>query len=133
MAFGSFGSLISFETSDKKILTFSEFKRDGEARWHKHERIGKKPMPQFLGPGLDTFSLEIHLDARHGVKPRTTMTSIRKHRNSGKPEYLVIKGAKVCTNKLVITKTSETWDEVWNKGELVRATMEITLMEYPNS
>ena len=133
MAFGNFAKLISFETSDKKILTFREFKREGEARWHKHDRANKRPMPEFIGPGLDTISFEIHLDARHGVKPRKTMTNIRKHRNAGTPEYLVIKGANVCANKLVITKTSETWDEVWNKGELVRATMEITLMEYPGS
>lgn len=131
MAIGNFGKLITFETSDKKILTFREFKRDGEARWKKHERVGKRPLPQFLGPDLDTIKFTIVLDARHGVKPRSTMTNIRKHRNAGTPEYLVIKGAKVCDNRLVITKTSETWGEVWNKGELVRAEMEITMMEYP--
>ena len=130
MAIGSFGKLITFETSDKKILTFETLKRSGEARWKDHDRIGKKPQVQFLGPGLDKFTIVIKLDARHGVKPRSTMTAIRKHRNAGTPEYLVIKGAKICTNKLVITKTSETWDEVWNKGELVRATMEIELKEY---
>lgn len=133
MAIGNFGKLITFETSSKKILTFKELKRDGDARWKKHERgAGKKPLPEFLGPDLDTFKLSIVLDARHGVKPRSTMTSIRKHKNAGTPEYLVIKGAKVCSNKLVITKMSETWAEVWNKGELVRAEMELTLMEYPD-
>lgn len=130
MAIGNFGSLITFEVSDTKILTFRELKREGEARWTKHSRINKKPKAQFLGGDLDTFTMEIALDARHGVKPRTTLTSLRKHRNAGTPEYLVIKGAKVCSNKLVLTKTSETWDEVWNQGELVRATVEITLMEY---
>ena len=130
MAIGSFGKLITFETSDEKILTFEEMQRKGEARWKEHDRIGKKPRSQFLGPGLDEFTMTIKLDARHGVKPRSTMTSIRKHRNAGTPEYLVIKGSKICTNKLAITKTSESWDEVWNKGELVRATMEITFKEY---
>ena len=130
MAIGSFGKLITFETSDKKLLTFEEFKRSGEARWKDHDRIGKRPHSQFLGPGLDQFEMTIKLDARHGVKPRRTMAAIRKHRNAGTPEYLVIKGAKVCDQKLVITKTSETWDEVWNKGELVRATMEIEFKEY---
>ena len=133
MAIGNFGKLITFETSDQKILTFREFKRDSDTRWKKHERgSGKKPLPEFLGPDLDTIKFTIVLDARHGVKPRSTMTSIRKHKNAGTPEYLVIKGGKVCTNKLVITKTSETWGEVWNKGELVRAEMELTLMEYPD-
>lgn len=130
MAIGSFGKLITFETSDKKILTFEELKRSGEARWKDHDRIGKRPRSQFLGPGLDKFSMTIKLDARHGIKPRATMTAIRKHRNAGTPEYLVIKGSKICTNKLVITKTSETWAEVWNKGELVRAEMEIEFKEY---
>ena len=128
--FGSFGKLISFTTSDKKILTFTGFKREGDARWKEHSLIGKKPRKQFLGPGTDTVTFSIVLDARHGVKPRDTLSEIIKHRDKGKADYLVINGNKVCSNKMVITKTSDTWDEVWNKGELVRATIEITLEEY---
>lgn len=128
--FGNFGKLISFTTSDKKILTFTGFKREGDARWKEHALIGKKPRKQFLGPGTDTVTFSIVLDARHGVKPRDTLLEIIKYRDTGKADHLVINGSKVCSTKMVITKTSDTWDEVWNKGELIRATIEITLEEY---
>ena len=128
--FANFGKLISFSVSDNKILTFSGLKRDSEARWKKHEVVGSKPFMQFLGPGEDTLSLTIVLDARHGVKPRETIEKISEYRDAGKSDYLVINGANVTMNKLVITQTSDTWDEIWNKGELVRATMEITFQEY---
>lgn len=128
--FANFGKLISFSVSGSKILTFSELKRDGEARWKKHEVVGAKPFMQFLGPGEDTLSLTIVLDARHGISPRKTIENINLYRNSGKADYLIVKGKKVTEHKLVITQTSDTWEEVWNKGELIRATMEITFQEY---
>ena len=128
--FGNFGKLISFTTSDKKILTFRDFKRENSARWKEHALIGRLPRMQFLGPGRGTITFSIVLDARHGVKPRSTIDEILAYENSGKADYLVINGEKVCSNKLIITKSSDTWDEVWNRGELVRATLELTLEEY---
>jgi phage protein U len=92
--------------------------------------VGAKPLMQFLGPGDENISLTVVLDARHGVKPRKTIDSIIAYRDAGKADHLVINGENITANKLVITQTSDTWNEVWNKGELVRATMEITFQEY---
>ena len=128
--FGKFGTLITFSVSDKKIMTFETLKREGEGRWKEHDLIGSKPRKQFLGPGADTVTLSVTLDARHGVKPRKTLDNIIKWRNAGRAEYLIVKGQKVCANKMVITKTSDTWGEVWNRGELVRATVDLTFEEY---
>lgn len=33
---------------------------------------------------------------------------------------------------MTINSISETWDEVWNRGELVRASLDLTLEEYPS-
>lgn len=130
MAIGNFGKLITFRTSRDKILTFRDFNRDGGARWTTHSRINRKPLTQFLGPDIDTFSFEVVLDAAHGVKPRKTLDRIRKYKDAGTPAYLIIKGKKVSKYKLVITKMSETWDEIYNKGELVRATVKLEFQEY---
>ena len=127
--FGTFGKLISFSVSDNSMLTFSELKHEGEARWKEHALVGRKPRKQFLGPDTETITFDMVLDARHGVKPLTTLSNIAAYRDKGKSDHLIINGTKICANKLTITKTSQTWDEVWNKGELVRATISVTLEE----
>lgn len=132
MAIGSFGSKITFETSDKRIFTFGSFKREVSGRWASHPRIGKKPLKQFLGPDSDTVTFTIVLDATHGVKPRSTLGKIEKLITKGTPNYLVIGSRKVGSEKYVCTKMSEAWDEVYNRGELVRATLDLTLEEYPS-
>lgn len=130
MAIGSLGKLITFETSDKKILTFKDFKREKAGRWEVHNCIGKKPKQQFLGPGLDKVTFTITLSAQHGVKPRTTLDNIGKYVDNGTPAKLVIGTKQVGKNKFIISQTSEAWDMIWNKGELVKATLNITLEEY---
>ena len=130
MAIGNFGKLITFEVSDQKLLTFQLLKVSSESRWKEHTLIGQTPKMHFLGRALSTVNLTITLNALHGVKPRSTIDAIRRHLDIGMPEYLVIKGTNVCSNRMVITKMGETWDEVWNCGELVRATLDIELKEY---
>lgn len=127
--FGTFGKLISFSVSGTKMLTFSELKHESEARWKEHALIGRKPRKQFLGPDTETITFDMILDARHGVKPLKTLSDIAAYRDKGKSDYLIINGTKVCANKMTIIKTSQTWDEVWNKGELVKATISVTLEE----
>lgn len=130
MAIGNFGSLITFETSDTRIVSPENLKREVAGRWASHSRIGKKPLRQFLGADMGKVTFTIRLDARHGVKPRTTISNIEKYVENGTPANLVIGGKKVGSNKMTINSVSETWDEVWNKGELVRASLEISLEEY---
>ena len=127
---GSFGKTIVFETSDKKILSFKGFKREIKGRWAKHERVGKKPRKQFLGPDEDTVTFTVTLNAWHGVKPRSTLDKIEQSIKKGTPQYLVIGSIRVGSGKMVITAASQTWDEIYNKGELVRASVELTLEEY---
>lgn len=133
---GNFGSLITFETSydyqkeNERILQPRALKKTVKGRWAKHETIGKKPKKQFLGPDEDSVSFIIVLSARHGVQPRYTMEQIEQHIYSGKHEKLVIGNKQVGSNDYVITEMSESWDEIWNQGELIQVTLELTLEEY---
>lgn len=131
MAIGNFGKLITFETNDKRILSPLNIKHEVSGRWASHSRIGKKPLRQFLGPDVEKTTFTIKLDARHGVRPRKTLDAIEKHVRNGIPESLVIGGKKVGGNRMTINSISETWDEVWNGGELIRASADLTLEEYP--
>lgn len=127
---GSFGKVIIFESNSKKTLTFQEMKRTVSARWKTHSIVQKKPKAEFMGPDLDSISLKVVLSAEHGVKPRKTLEAIEKAITKGQVEYFILGGKKVGANKYYIESMSEDWEEIWNKGELVKAAGTLTFSEY---
>lgn len=127
---GNFGRLIVFETSDKKVLTPNGLQRTIQGNWIAHERIGKKPKSEFLNPSLQTMQFTITLNVCHGIRPRNTMEEIERAVETGSVEILVIGGKKVGKNYWKITQCSEAWDTMLNGGELVKATLTISLEEY---
>ena len=81
---GNFGKLIVFETSDSRILNFTDYQRTISANWAKHERIGKKPQSEFLNPELMTVQFKVVLNAQHGVKPVENIPRNHKSSAAGK-------------------------------------------------
>ena len=69
--------------------------REVSGRWTEHEVLGVKPKAEFLGPGLQTISLTIHLSAALGVKPRRILDMVERMVERGSAEYLVIGGRLV--------------------------------------
>jgi len=131
MSVGNWGSEITFEVSDKKVLTFAEMKRTVSGRYKQHPIIGKKPKSEFAGPEAAQIELSgVVLSAEHGVKPLKTLKKLEKAVEKGKAEYLFIGGKKIGKNKFVITSMSEAWEQIWNKGELARASVDLSLVEY---
>lgn len=130
MAVGNLGKLITFKTSDQKILTFSNMQQNVSGRWSTHERIMRKPLSEFNGADLRSITFSIKLDAMLGVKPRKTLEKIEKAVEKGYVYPLVIGGKKVGKNKWKITKISEKWDVIYIAGELVKASLDISLEEY---
>jgi phage protein U len=127
---GNLGKTIVFSTSDQKILNFNDLSQTVSGRWAIHDRILKKPQSEFLGSDLRKITFKITLSALHGVKPRKTMEAIEKMVENGNTEPFVIGGKKVGKNQWKMTSISETWDTVMSKGELLKATLSITLEEY---
>lgn len=127
---GNLGKLITFQVSSKKVLTFNDMEREVSGRWVVHDVIKGKPKSEFLGAGLQEVSLSVLLLSTMGVKPRKTLERIRKATERGERFTFVIGGKPVSKNKWVITETSETWDVIFSKGELVQARIELNLREY---
>ena len=121
---GTLGRKIIFEVSDNRVLTFESMSREVSGRWTEHEVLGVKPKAEFLGPGLQTISLTIHLSAALGVKPRRILDMVERMVERGSAEYLVIGGP------FRVTGSSEAWDKVYSRGELAKATLTISLEEY---
>lgn len=127
---GNFGKLITFEVSSEKMLALKDLKRTVAGRWKKHEIVGAAPRSEFQGPDLDETTVTAILSAEHGVKPRATIDRLEAAARSGEVDYLIIGGKRVGTGKVYISSISEEWDTIWNKGELVKATINITFAEY---
>lgn len=129
-AVGNLGTLIVFEVSTNKVLTFDKMTQSVKGRWTVQNPIGGKPYSEFLGPGQRTLSLSVYLSAAHGVKPRKPMERMERAIESGTPYKLVIGGRKVGSGQWVITDMSEAWDTVLDGGALVSASLTLSLAEY---
>lgn len=129
-AIGNFGETIVFEVNSKKVLTPKNMKRTVSARWEQHKILGKPPKSEFVGQEAPETTITVVLSAECGVKPRSMLDKIEKAVKTGKVDWLVIGGKFVGGRKMYISSCSETWNEIWNKGELVRATVNLTFVEY---
>ena len=115
---GNFGKLIVFETSDSRILNFTDYQRTISANWAKHERIGKKPQSEFLNPELMTVQFKVVLNAQHGVKQQ------------GRVEKLVIGNHAVGSHKWKITQATQSNLVVMGTGEIQKMDVNLSLEEY---
>ena len=127
---GNFGNLIVFETSDSRILNFNNFQRTVSASWKSHERIGKKPLSEFAGPELQEITFSVTLNAQYGIQPRKVLENLEKAVETGQVEFLIIGAAKIGKNRWKIVKMSEAWETILNRGELLKATVNLTMEEY---
>lgn len=125
---GSFGDVV-FEASSNKVLTPSGISRDTSSRWTNHEVIAKKPISEFVGPGLDTMSMTIILDAGFGVDPKAVMDKLLDYCRKGEAYTLII-GTAVGVDKWVITQVSQMWDIVDKNGKVVNGKVDVTFTEY---
>lgn len=126
---GALGN-IAFVATAETLRTFSEFQRSSAGRWAKHERLGKKPLTQFLGPGLDTVSFTMRFDASYGINPRKEMDALSDLERSGKAMALTVGGKGVGVSLWGITSLSQSWDVIDNKGNVLVGTARISLEEY---
>jgi phage protein U len=127
---GYFGKQIIFETSDKRIMTFTGLKMDIASRYAKHDVIMKKPKTEFTGPDLDSLSFTINLKGSFGVKPREEMEKWALLARNGIAEFFVIGGKPLGTDKWVVKSVSQAWDTIFNGGELFSGKIDVSLEEY---
>lgn len=130
MAIGSFGNKIVFETNDGKILTPKDISRTTTGKWGNLDRFNKKARSVFLGPELQTVSFTITLDAMLGVRPRAMIDQLIRIVETGQVEYLTIGGQPLSANPWKITSVSDAWGIVLSHGELLRASVDVSLEEY---
>lgn len=131
-AIGSFAG-VSFEVRSQRVLTFTDSERSGSARWGSHDLIGHKPLPEFIGPGLEQFSMTIVFSIYQGVKPGDELKKLRKFRDSGKVGKFILGKQTVSSNQWRLTSITESNRQIDQKGRLCTVSADVILEEYPKS
>lgn len=130
MAIGSWGTDLIFSTSDRRVLTFNDLNRTVGSEWATHSSIGQKDRKEYLRPKLQKLTFSITLDATLGVKPRATLDMIASHAENGSVFPMVVGGRRVGSYRWCLTDVSEAWEVIMDRGELVRAKVNVTMEEY---
>lgn len=132
---GYFGTYLIFQLkyddNDKiKGYTFENFKRELSANTENESVLGKKPKTEFLNPDLVSITFDVYFSAECGINVRKQLDNLRKCIENGCVDYLVVGGEKVGKNKFIIKSASEAWNTILSHGELVEATVSLTMEEY---
>jgi len=122
--------VILFEVSGQRALTFQNFVRNNKVRYTKHDVHLQKPLPEFIGPELDTITFQIILKAELGVNPRVEMDKLIYLERDGTTISLIIGTGGFGYYRWTIQDLSMTWERVDNKGILTAAACNLTLQEY---
>lgn len=131
---GTFGGLtfhVSFKDDGRlDILTMTDVNQEVSANWIDHVIIGRKyPKSEFIGANNRTFTMTIRLDRSLGQDPHKQLHELNEFCETGKVDELHIGGYKI-GEKWKVTSLSQAWDKIYHAGQLVRATLTMTLTSY---
>lgn len=126
---GNWGKDLVFEVNSETQLPFSDMKREVKAKWAAHNIRGEKPRAEYICCEQTKVSLKVTFSARRGQRPYHSVHRMQESCRRGYLNYLFIGGKRIGSGKYYIESVSTSWDEVWNKGELVQATSTITFRE----
>lgn len=123
---GLFGK-VPFVSSSAIVYTFKDLSVSRSARWATHEIIGKKPVLEYIGPGLTEVSFNIQLNSSLGTPPLVALIQLKKMLEKKQAERLLI--GPDYLGKFVIESIGEERKYHNNFGICVSAEVGITLKE----
>ena len=129
MSMGSWGRFV-FKVSSRTVIAPRDISRSAGSNWVTHDRIIGKPKAQYQGSTLRSVSFNVLLRADYGVKPRHQLDALANMAESRHAWPLIIGGKQMAQNPFRLTGVSETWNTVYNGGELFSAEVALTFEEY---
>lgn len=127
---GSFIGVV-FEVSNKRINTFNNFTRSGDASYEKHNIKGSKPLLEFDGDDIETATFDIKLSKSLGVNPLNELEKWKVARRRGYRGIFLIGKKPISANTYVISKITENHTTYDANGDVVTIELSIEIMEYP--
>lgn len=119
-----------FSVSDNCVKTINNISRDFSASYTTHNRVGKKPLLEFSGTGVESLSFSANFSALLGVNVKAELARLESYLNNGRQLSFFLGKRKIGNYKWVITKLSEKYSDIDNCGNIISATVNITLNAY---
>lgn len=126
---GSWGN-VTFSVSRQTVKTFDGLKWDSGVKYATHERHLKEPLLEFTGQDVESISFSMYFSVFLGVNPIAEVSTLLQAMRRGEVHRLVIGPKAYGTNKWVITKLSNALERYDNNGNLLAASVNVTMNSY---
>ena len=126
---GSWGDF-TFYVSRQAVKTFDGLKWDSAAKYSTHERHLKEPLLEFTGTDVESMTFTMFFSVYLGVNPIKELSKLLQAMRRGEVHRLVIGPKAYGTNKWVITKLSNSLERYDNRGNLLVASVNVTMQSY---
>lgn len=130
MKIGSLGDII-FEISDDVIQSINHMEYSGSASITTHSLRMRKGVPEFTGTALDQISITVRVALILGADPADMIQKVKTYSENGTVLRLQIGKNKVGDNRWLISKYKITYEDYDSQGELIDASVNLSLVEYP--
>ena len=133
---GNWGDFTFYVSADQ-IKTFDSLKWDSAAKYSTHDRHLREPLLEYTGTDVETITftmffsgglIPIFLNVR--VNPIKEIASLLQAMRRGEVNRLVIGPKAYGTNKWVITKLSNSLKRFDRWGNLLVASVNVTMQSY---
>lgn len=126
---GTFGDIV-FSVSKSQVNTFDGMKWDSSAKYASHNRHLKDVLLEFTGTDADKITFSMYFSVFLGVDPMTEIVKLLNIERSGRAERLIIGKKGYGKYKWVITSTSKDLERFDDRGNLIVAKVNVSLMAY---
>jgi phage protein U len=126
---GTLGNIV-FSASRSEIKTFDDMKWDSSAKYAQHERHLKDTLLEFVGTDPDKISFSMYFSVFLGINPIDEITKLLDAERNGEVMRLVIGAKAYGKDKWVIERTSKSLERFDNKGNLLIASVSVSLLAY---
>ena len=129
---GTIGTLgdIVFSVSRNQVNTFDGLKWESSAQYAQHNRHLLDVLLEFTGTDADKISFSMLFSVFLGVNPMAEITKLLNAERNGRVMRLVIGNKAYGRHRWVITNTSKALERFDNRGNLLVAKVNVSLMAY---
>lgn len=128
MAIASFAGK-TFQVSNSKVYTLTEFSTGGGLQTEKQDVAGKKPSTYIKGPDLETMGFSVPLNIMFGYNVQTEYDSWKTIMASQKAQNFIL-GGKPFGGKWLLKSISLGDTQIDKKGTLIKGTLQLQFEEY---